>query len=99
MKKLASLPILIAFIVALLPGYVHAQNRQLKGKVTGAAMNEPLAGVTVRIKGSNAGTSTQPDGTFSISVSDTVTLVLSSVGFDGQEVPVRSTAVPLPRRP
>ena len=90
MMKLASIPILIAFIVTL-PGFLHAQDRQLKGKVVGSAMKEPLQGVTVRIRGSNTGTTTQPDGTFSLTVHDTVTLVFSFVGFESQEFPVRST--------
>src|SRR6187402_492231 len=90
MKKLASLPILIAIIVTL-PGFLHAQTRQLKGKVTGSFMNEPLAGVTVRIKGSSTGTSTGPDGSFSLTVKDTLTLVFSSVGFETREYPVRSS--------
>lgn len=91
MKKLASLPTLIALCVALFPGYVNAQNRQLKGKVTGSATNEPLSGVTVQIKGSGAGTSTQSDGTFTLSIGDTATIVFSFVGFDTQEIPLRST--------
>lgn len=90
MQKLALMPILIAFFVTL-PGLLRAQDRQLKGRVVGGATNEPLPGVSVRIKGSTAGTSTQPDGTFRLTVKDTLTLVFSSVGFDTQEIPIRSS--------
>ncbi|MES1250022.1 MAG: carboxypeptidase-like regulatory domain-containing protein, partial [Chitinophaga rupis] len=91
MQKLASLPILIALTVALFPGYASAQDRKLKGRVVGSATNEPLSGVTVKIKGTTTGIATQADGSFSLSVSDTATLVFSFVGYDSQEVPLRSS--------
>ncbi|HVU54148.1 MAG TPA: SusC/RagA family TonB-linked outer membrane protein [Puia sp.] len=91
MKKLASLPILIALTIALVPGYANAQNRKLKGRVLASATNEPLSGVSVTVKGSSAGTTTTPDGRFSLSLNDTATLVFSFVGYDNQEIPVSSS--------
>lgn len=48
-----------------------------------------MPGVTVQLKGSTTGTTTGPDGNFSITVPNTnVTLVFSFVGYLKQEVPV-----------
>lgn len=55
----------------------------------GRILNEsgkPMAGVTVRIKGTNKATSTDQQGLFSVREGGTVTLVISSVGYQTQEV-------------
>ncbi|MBC8034449.1 MAG: TonB-dependent receptor [Chitinophagaceae bacterium] len=60
--------------------------------VTGRVLDEqkaPVAGATVNIRGTSTGTSTGADGNFTINVSDTSVLVVSSVGFEQQEVPVQ----------
>jgi TonB-linked SusC/RagA family outer membrane protein len=52
--------------------------------------NNPLPNVTVQEKGSTNGTSTKELGAFSLSVSsENAVLVVSSVGFIDQEVPVK----------
>ncbi|HTL10605.1 MAG TPA: SusC/RagA family TonB-linked outer membrane protein, partial [Chitinophagaceae bacterium] len=60
--------------------------------VTGRVANEkgePLSGVSILEKGTNNGTSTKADGTFSIDVSSAnAVLVFSYVGFKNTEVPV-----------
>ena len=55
------------------------------GKVT-SATGEPLPGVSIKIKGAAAGTSTNAEGTYSLSVPDGATLIFSSVGFETQEI-------------
>lgn len=58
----------------------------VRGKVTGDG-GAPLAGVSVQVKGSTTGTTTNNEGDFSLTVPDAnVTLVISSVGYDLQEV-------------
>lgn len=57
------------------------------GKITNVK-GEPLAGVSVRDKATNAGTSTDGKGTYSITVSENGTLVFSYVGFTMKEIPV-----------
>jgi len=60
----------------------------IKGKVTGEG-GTPLLGASVQIKGTNIGTSTNIDGNFSITAANAnVTLVISSVGYDIQEIPL-----------
>lgn len=58
----------------------------LRGKVT-SAKGEPLPGVTVLLKGTSNGTTTQADGSFSLEVSQTSgTLVFSFIGYATKEV-------------
>ncbi|WP_426670558.1 SusC/RagA family TonB-linked outer membrane protein [Mucilaginibacter sp. McL0603] len=65
-----------------------AQNLSVKGKVTDAASNETLIGVSVTIKGTTEGTQTDVNGAFSISAPSNATLVISYIGYKPLEVPV-----------
>ena len=70
----------------------QAQTKTVTGKVTDAKDGSPLAGVSVVVKGSNAGTQTAGDGTYRISVASNSTLVFSSVGFGSKELAVGSNS-------
>jgi len=59
--------------------------KQVSGRVTDGS-GEPLAGVTVTVKGTGASTSTAQDGTFQITVAERSVLVFSYVGFSTREV-------------
>ena len=59
----------------------------IKGKVTTAA-GKPLSGVSVTIKSTKKGTSTNENGEFMLSVSKEDILVFSYVGYDTKEVKV-----------
>lgn len=67
-----------------------AQVNTVKGKVSddkGAA----LQGVSILLKGTNSGTSTNADGNFSLNVPNTKgTLVFSFVGYSSSEVPLNN---------
>ncbi len=61
----------------------------VSGRVTDAATNEPLAGCTVVLKGSQRGTTTDANGAYSIAVPDgNATLVFGFIGFNQQEIAV-----------
>lgn len=66
-----------------------AQNSfEIKGRVTGAD-NQPLEGVSVKVKGTQNGTVTAKDGSYRLlAANGRVTLVFSSVGFTAKEEPV-----------
>lgn len=65
-----------------------AQNFPVTGKITGED-GQPLAGVTVKVKGTNLAAQTNADGTFQINApSPNSVLVLSYVGFSEQQVQV-----------
>jgi len=58
----------------------------IRGKVTGEG-GLPLAGASVLVKGSTIGTTTNNEGTFTLNAPNAnVTLVISSVGYDLQEI-------------
>ncbi len=77
--------LLVSF--SLLCGAIlFAQDRTISGKVVSTKENVGVAGVSITVKGTNTGTSTGPDGAFSISVpAGRVTLQLSSVGYVTKE--------------
>jgi TonB-linked SusC/RagA family outer membrane protein len=80
--------ILFFFGLILMFGQLMAQNRTISGKVQDEKGN-PVPGASVQIKGSRQGTSTNPDGMFSISApSKAKLLVVSSVNFAPQEIPI-----------
>ena len=62
------------------------QSQTLRGRVTDGK-GSPLPGVTVLVKGTENGTSTDTEGRFQLNASQPqVTLVLSFIGFDTKEV-------------
>jgi TonB-linked SusC/RagA family outer membrane protein len=61
----------------------------VKGKVTDAEKGEGLPGVSVLIKGTAKGTTTNPNGEYSLSIPDNnAVLVFSFVGYEPQELAV-----------
>ena len=73
---------------------------RVTGKVTAAA-GDPLAGASVKIKGTQLGTTTDNGGNFSLTAPEEATLVISFVGYQAQEVavsgsPLNVTLQPLP---
>lgn len=61
------------------------QEQSIRGTITDDTGN-PLPGVTVVVKGTTRGTSTDVNGSFSLSVPANSTLVLSFIGFQTQEI-------------
>ena len=68
------------------------QNRKVRGKVTDEN-NEPLAGVAVKLKGSNLGTVTNHEGAFSLNLPENAVLIFSSIGFQNLELAVANKEV------
>lgn len=65
---------------------VSAQDRSITGRITDEK-SQPIAGASIAVKNSTAGTSTDANGNFTINVpSSGKTLVISAVGFVLQEV-------------
>ena len=63
------------------------QDVQVRGKIMDEK-GEPIAGASVRVKGTNLGTAADAEGAFSLNVPDDATLVVSFVGYTEQEVQV-----------
>src|ERR1700722_16375873 len=83
LTKMVSFTLLCVFFTQT----AFSQNKTITGKVTDNT-GAPLNGVTVSLKGGKTGTSTAPDGSFSISVPAGATLSFSGVGYISQDVPV-----------
>ena len=72
-------------------GSVFAQQeRTVTGRVTAADGVQPLAGVQVMVKGTNIGTITDRDGTFTLRApASATTLVFTYIGYRTREVPIQ----------
>jgi TonB-linked SusC/RagA family outer membrane protein len=78
------------FLLTLLFGFfvsnVFSQGTVISGKVT-SSTGDPLPGVSVLVKGTKKGTSTDNNGNFSLNVDNTnATLIVSSLGYERQEI-------------
>ncbi|WP_226163485.1 SusC/RagA family TonB-linked outer membrane protein [Hymenobacter terricola] len=83
MKKILLMSLVLMF--TLFHGAM-AQTRTISGRVTDQRTSEGLPGVTVLVKGTTNGASTNSDGAFTLGVPETGgTLVFSSVGYISQE--------------
>jgi len=67
------------------PVTVNGQVKDEQGK--------PIAGVSVKLKGTNTGTQTDVDGKFQIQAPDNATLVFSFIGYAEQSVPLNGQTV------
>ncbi|MDF7814138.1 TonB-dependent receptor [Hymenobacter sp. YC55] len=83
------IPILAAS--TLLVSAAQAQTRSITGQVLGGDKAEVLPGVTVLVKGTTNGSSTDTEGRFTLQVPDKqdVTLVVSYLGYKSQELLVK----------
>jgi TonB-linked SusC/RagA family outer membrane protein len=77
----------------LLPAlYSLAQDKTVSGMVVSSADNEPLAGVSVQIKGTTTGNVTDGDGKYTLKASVGQILVFSYIGYVGREIVVGTSA-------
>src|SRR6218665_92152 len=79
---------LITVMSLLLFGTVHAQTKEIRGKVTADDDDSSLPGVSVTIKGTAQGEVASADGFYAIQASPNDTLVFSFVGYATQEIAV-----------
>ena len=90
MRKLA---FLLASLFLLGIGMANAQTRSVSGKVISGDDGEPIIGASVLVKGTNQGTITLADGSFTLSVpTGARTLVVSYVGMKSSEVALSSAS-------
>lgn len=80
--------------LSAVPG--HAQgtakvSRQVTGVVCASGTEEPLAGVSVYVKGSSTGTTTDANGHYSLKVTDGQRLTFACLGFVTTDVVVRKS--------
>ena len=86
MRKL----VLLLMAIILSVSHLWAQQRTITGKITDDK-GAPIPAASIVVKGSNLGTSTGLDGSFSISVpSNTKALIISSIGLGEKEITLTS---------
>ena len=67
--------------------------KTVTGKILSKTGNQPISGASIRIKGTNTGTQTSDQGTFSLIIpKNNSVLQISVVGFENIEVPVNGRA-------
>ncbi|WP_429380251.1 SusC/RagA family TonB-linked outer membrane protein [Mucilaginibacter sp. UYCu711] len=74
-------------------GSTHTKNVAeitIKGNVTDASNGQTLIGVTIKVKGSQAGAVTDINGNYSIKADENASLVFTYVGYDPIEISVSS---------
>jgi TonB-linked SusC/RagA family outer membrane protein len=80
---------LLLFITIIVSGFSSAfAQRDVSGRVVDSRDGSPLKDVSVTVRGSRIGTTTDADGRFRISVPSNAALIFSSIGFNDQEVRV-----------
>jgi len=83
--------ILLVVLIISLPIGVLAQNLQsISGTIKSQVDNSPLPGVSVKIKGSATGTSSDREGAYRIDAKIGDILIFSSVGYQTKEVSVNT---------
>lgn len=77
--------LLVGLFVALCASMTYAQSRRITGRVTEAGTTEPLAGVTIQVKGTASGTVSGENGTYAITAGDNAVLIFSFLGYVTKE--------------
>lgn len=89
-KHIRHLLLCFTLFLAYLPG-VNAQVRTITGTIIKDSDRLPFPGATVRVKGSQQGTTTDGNGHYSLAnVPANATLVITAIGAQTQEIPVGS---------
>lgn len=81
---------LLLLMFTMIFGVINAQDIQISGTVTSADDQSPLPGVTILVKGSLKGTTSDLGGKYSLQAPANATLVFSYVGMQTREIPVNS---------
>ncbi|WP_409049464.1 SusC/RagA family TonB-linked outer membrane protein [Telluribacter sp. SYSU D00476] len=93
MKKGTLRLCLVAMLTVLVSSTVLLAQTRVSGRVTNEKDGQPLPGVSILVKGSNVGTTSNSEGSYEINAPAGSTLVFSFIGYTTQEIAVsnRST--------
>ncbi|MEZ0485214.1 SusC/RagA family TonB-linked outer membrane protein [Fibrella aquatica] len=79
---------LFVYALAIWPNTVQAQDRRVSGKVISSKDQQGIPGISVLVRNTQLGTTTDAEGNFALSVGPNATLVFSAIGFTGSSVAV-----------
>ena len=84
--------ILLLSVLAVLGlcGQLFAQDRLVTGKVIDGKDGSPLPGVSIAVKGSTKGTTTDATGSYKVNAPANGTISVSFVGYSSQDIKVGS---------
>ena len=85
MKRILLLSVLVLLGLC---GQLLAQDKMISGKIVDAKDGSPLPGVSIAVRGSNKGTTTDAVGNYKVNASGNATLSISFVGYTSQDVKV-----------
>ncbi|HEV8080461.1 MAG TPA: carboxypeptidase-like regulatory domain-containing protein, partial [Chitinophagaceae bacterium] len=89
--KSTSFMVLLGALLLLFSNDLFAQQKTITGNITSNSNNQPVAGATVTIRGTNIATQTNAEGNFTITVpNEKSTLVITNVGFEPIQIDVGS---------
>jgi TonB-linked SusC/RagA family outer membrane protein len=91
MKRFA---VILGLLVFCCLAQVNAQTRQITGTVTSSEDGMPFPGVSVTVKGTTVGISTDLNGKYTLNVpTNATTLVFSFIGFKTKEVAITGNVI------
>src|SRR5687768_17224454 len=94
MRKILQMFLSLSLMLIMLPPLAEAQERVVTGTILSEDTKTPLAGVTVRVKGTRQIVQTDANGRFSVRMNPDQTLQITYVGYQTDEVkPGNSTNV------
>ena len=76
---------LLLVCIALLPQCLHAQEKNISGKITDAE-GTPVQSATVSVRQSNIATTTGTDGKFQLSIPSNAAVIISATGYKTQTI-------------
>ncbi|MDR2913930.1 MAG: SusC/RagA family TonB-linked outer membrane protein, partial [Tannerella sp.] len=87
-RRSVATTLLLTFFFVIGMSYTWAQSQNLRGTVADKQTGEALIGVSVVVKGTTTGTTTDIDGNFSINAEPGTVIEVSYIGYEKQEVAV-----------
>lgn len=97
MKSLLKLKSSVGWAICLLLLSIaftgFGQDRSVTGKIISADDGQGVPGVSISVKGTNRGTTSDANGNYKIAVGTNSTLVFSAIGFNAQELSVNNRSV------
>jgi len=92
MNRKRLLKLLFLWLGLFLGHELTAQTATVNGRVISSEDSQPLIGVSLNVKGTDIGTQTDVEGKFSLKAAAGSILLVRYLGYETQEVPVKSTS-------
>ncbi|MGN6508462.1 MAG: SusC/RagA family TonB-linked outer membrane protein [Chitinophaga sp.] len=90
LRKNGRLLMALLLMLGMANGAMAQSARTVTGRVTDEATKQPVPGASISLKGTNIGTASTAEGTFSLNIPAGTgqVLVITSIGFASQEIPL-----------